>query len=313
MLYKHELTFSCSHQKNYMWEAIDLLPFDELIISWNAQRPLKGQYVILASVYIEDHWSSWLLYAVWGDHYQYSFEEQSPKTHVRCFQDQVEVLAGKVATGFRLCVKAYGEANLHDFYRLYGCASLLQQPLPLPLPSFSLPHLSSIHLEVPGLSQLNLPHPRATSFCSPISTTAALRFILSCSDLNPLSFTEKVYDAGFDIYGHWPFNVAQAFVTLGPQGHCWCERVTGFEAIVPYLEKGLPIVVSVKGQLTGSLMPYTSGHLIVVKGYDSRTKRVLCMDPAFPSDADTHQAYPFEEFMQAWKNRRYLSYLFQNY
>ncbi len=306
MLYKHELTASHYGQKNYQWETAHLPPFDELIISWNAQRPLKGQYVILASVYIEDHWSPWLLYAVWGDRYQYSFEEKSSKMPVRCVQDQIEILAGKVATGFRLCVKAYGEANLQDFYRFYCCASLLQQPLP----SFFLPTLPFIHLDVSGLSQLNLRHPRATSFCSPTSTTAALRFILSRSDLNPVSFTEKVYDAGFDIYGHWPFNVAQAFVTLGPQGHCWCERVTGFEAIVPYLQKGLPVVVSVKGHLTGSLMPYTNGHLIVVKGYDPHTQRVLCMDPAFPSDVDTHQAYSFEEFMQAWRNRRYLSYLF---
>lgn len=308
MLYKHNLTISSLGQSNYIWEFADLPPFDEMIISWNAQRPLKGQYIILASVYI-DQWSPWLLYAIWSDRYQYSFEEKFLDAPVRSFQDQIEVLAGKTATGFRLCVKTCGGASLTDFYTLYSCTSYLQQPLPL----FSLPIIPSIHLDIPGLSQLNLPHPRATSFCSPISTTAALRFILSLPTLNPLNFTEKVYDAGFDIYGHWPFNVAQAFVTLGPHWRCWCERTAGFESIVPYLQQGLPVVVSLKGHLTGSLMPYKNGHLVVVKGYDAQTQHVLCMDPAFLSDEQTHKTYPYNEFMQAWRNRRYLAYLFQRH
>jgi hypothetical protein len=76
------------------------------------------------------------------------------------------------------------------------------------------------------------------------------------------------------------------------------------------LKQGRPVVVSLKGSLPGTLLPYTSGHLIVIKGYDAATQHFLCMDPAFPSDEQTDVAYPWQALMQAWENRHYLAYLF---
>jgi hypothetical protein len=302
----HVQSLSLTHQeKNVCWTQSPLAPFNELLISWNAKRPMQGHYVILCRLLIQDQWSPWLLYAVWGDTHQYSFHDTTSQAPVQSFQDQVEVLEGTRATGFSIRVEAYGGATLEEFYTLFACASeLSSHPLP-----WSLPSIPQISLSVPRISQLCLTHPRSQSFCSPTSTTAVIRY-LSKTQLQPLQFAKQVYDAGFDIYGHWPFNVAQAFVELGHAWQCFCVRLPHIEWIWESLQLGCPVVISVKGNLPGANLPYTNGHLIVIKGYDVNTQQFLCVDPAFPSDEETEIAYPWRELLEAWGRRYYLSYFF---
>ncbi len=295
-----------AEQKSYTWTMWQVPAFDELLVSWNAERPLKGHYVILSSLYYRNQWSPWLLYAIWGSQHQYSFQDKTSAAPIHSYQDQIEVYDGEIATGFRLRIEACHGANLKGFHSLFACACHLK----LFEPSLQRPLPFSTHLPVPGLSQLSLSHPRSKSLCSPTSTTAVIRYLLNKNFLNPLDFAQDVYDAGFDIYGNWSFNIAQAFVELGSQWQCFYARATGFEIIQVYLAQNIPIVVSVKGQLTGSLLPYSSGHLMVIKGYDALQHQVICMDPAFPLDGQTSIAYPWEEFMQAWGQRRYLAYFF---
>jgi hypothetical protein len=303
---QHCLSPQASWPKSYTWTVPCTLAFDELLLSWNAERPLRGHYVILSSIYYRNQWSPWLLYAIWGSQYQYSFHDATSQAPVRSYQDQIEILDGEVATGFRIRIEACEGATLENFHSLYVCTSLLKSSKTTPSPLKQ----ASISLNVPGLSQLCLNHPRSTSFCSPTSTTAVIRYILATSQLDPLQFAKQVYDAGFDIYGNWSFNLAQAFVELGTQWQCFYGRAAGFETIQHYLNKGIPVVVSVKGTLPGTLLPYTNGHLIAVKGYDGFNRQIFCMDPAFPTDDQTSIAYPWEEFMQAWAQRHYLTYFF---
>jgi hypothetical protein len=308
MINQHSLSLKGPEKKSYIWFVPRMESFDELLLSWNAERPLRGHYVILSSVSIRNQWSPWLLYAVWGAQYQYSFHDTTSYAPVHSFQDQIEVLDEQEATGFRIRIEACDGATLDHFYTIYACASLLKSPKPIRPP----PLESSPRLFVPGLSQIQLHHPRATSFCSPTSTTAVIHYACADEQLSPLKFAQNVYDAGFDIYGNWSFNVAQAFVELGPKWQCFCARAAGFETVWHYLKKGLPVVVSVKGILTGSLVPYIHGHLIVIKGYDALTHQIICMDPAFPCDEQTTIAYDWNEFMRAWQNRNYLAYFFSS-
>lgn len=304
LIQQHALSLQALEQTSYTWTMPAIPPFEELLISWNADRPRRGHYVILSSVSIQNRWSPWLLYAVWGSHDQYSFHDTTPHAPVRSFQDQIELQDGKQGTGFRIRIEVCGGANLENFYKIYACTcSRASYPSQLP------PSWPSCYLPIPGLSQMQLHHPRSKSFCSPTSTTAVIQYALK-PQLNPLTFAEHVYDAGFDIYGNWSFNIAQAFVELGKEWQCFYARSLEFDTIGQCLRKGLPVVVSVKGKLTNSPMPYNQGHLLVIKGYEASTERVLCMDPAFPSDEQTSVAYPWEEFMQVWRERGYLTYFF---
>lgn len=304
------LFYSCDLQcnsplgKTYSWEVQNINPFDELLLSWNALRPLKGHFVILASIYIK-RWSPWLLFAVWGADAQYSFHETTFQAPVRSFQDQIEILDDQLATGFRIRIEACAGASLEQFYSLQASTAHIKTYSPFPNYSPD----SSLQFPVPGLSQLTLPHPRSKSFCSPASVAAALSYIRN-EKTDPLKIAKGVYDAGFDIYGNWSFNIAEAFAQLGSEWRCWHSRTNGLDSIWPYLKQGLPVVASIKGSLAGSLMPYANGHLVVIKGYDAVNHRILCMDPAFPSNEETLVSYNKNEFLQAWKRRHFLAYFF---
>lgn len=305
VLHAHSIPLHTSQKTCYIWAKPLTDPFDELIISWNALRPPCGHYVILIRLLIQDQWTSWLLYAVWGSKEQFSFHDAPSNEPVRSFQDQVEVLDKKLATGFCIRIMAYDGATLKNFYSLYTCTSRMNAPYPTYFNSSQ-----SLSLSVPNISQLSLNHPRSRSICSPTSTTAAIQYLLSDHQLNPLQFAKQVYDAGFDIYGNWSFNVAQAFAELGPKWQCFCARMPNIEWLWHSLKKGRPVVASIKGSLPGAHLPYSSGHLIVIKGYDAKTQDFLCMDPAFPSNEQTEVAYPCQALIQAWESRHYLTYFF---
>lgn len=76
------------------------------------------------------------------------------------------------------------------------------------------------------------------------------------------------------------------------------------------MKQGTPVIVSVRGPLTGSARPYAKGHLLVVIGYDSLNQKVICMDPAFPKDSETHVSYGLSDFVQAWNRRGNVAYVF---
>ena len=288
------------------WQEEGILPFDELMLSWNAARPLQGKYLFYVSVKTED-WSPWLLYAAWGSDGQSSFHEKADQEPVRVYQDALEVLEGQKATGFQIKVVPEGLAVLEDIHALhvYTNGDRLQDPKQMVL------DVPSIGLSLPGISQMVLNHERPTSLCSPTSTTSVVRYLLNCPDVDPVYFAQNVWDGGFDIFGNWVFSVAQAATELGKDWNCWVERLAGFEAVYQRLQQGAPVVVSIRGPLTGSAQPYASGHLIAVIGYDSLRQRVLCMDPAFPADDQTLVSYDLLDFTQAWNRRGRVAYVFQ--
>ncbi|MBA3957011.1 MAG: C39 family peptidase [Parachlamydiaceae bacterium] len=288
------------------WKEENLNPFDELMLSWNASRPAKGKFLFYLSVKT-DAWSPWLLYASWSSEGQSSFLNSAPESSVKVFQDALEVLDGKQAIGFQIKVVAEEGASLKGINALHVYTNSDRSQEPQKLDSFA----TSIHLKVSGLSQMTVDHMRHKDLCSPTSVTAVTRYLKNDSTINPVDVAQKVWDSGFDIYGNWVFNVAQASAELGPEWNCWVERLNGFETICKQLAQGNPVVVSVKGPLSGSALPYAKGHLMVVTGYDFVNQKVLCMDPSFPTDQATEVSYDFSDFMQAWNRRGKVAYIFR--
>lgn len=288
-----------------VWKEENLEPFKELILSWNGRRPVEGSfhfYVCLKT----DQWSPWLHYATWGNEGQTSFDFLYSEASVKVYQDAVEVLDGQKATGFQIKVVCEGGANLRELHGLHVYTNSDQDSAQEPLEA-----LGSVFLEVPGLSQMVLKHIRHKHLCSPTSTTAVVRYLSHSSHVDPIDFAENVWDKGFDIYGNWVFNVAQASHHLGPGWFSWVERLSGFQDIYQSLMQGVPVIVSVKSPLPGSAQVYSQGHLIVITGYDALSQKIMCMDPAFAKDDETHAAYDLIDFLQAWGRRGKIAYMFK--
>ena len=288
------------------WKVDNLQPFDELIISWNADFPNEGQFLFYVKVKI-NAWSPWLLYASWGSKERSTFQSTSKEVPMRVFQDIVEVLEGEKATGFQIKIETEGLCIINTIRSLHVYTNS-NQSIELQNNDY---RLDSISLKVPGLSQMALNHTRNTELCSPTSTTAVTQYLLDDYTIDPLHFAQHAWDSGFNIFGNWIFNIAQASICLGHEWNCWVERLNGFQEIYNYINEKIPVVVSVRGPLPGSAQPYSNGHLIVVIGYDSLNQKVLCMDPAFPSDNETHVAYNLSDFVQAWNRRGNVAYIFK--
>lgn len=158
---------------------------------------------------------------------------------------------------------------------------------------------------------MTLEHERFKDLCSPVSTTAVTRFLAQDPTINPIHFAQTAWDSGFDIFGNWVFNVADSYTYLGPKWACWVERLNGFDPVYARLSQGMPVIVSVRGPLQGSALPYAKGHLMAVIGYDPLEQKVRCMDPGFPQDSQTLVSYDFNEFMQAWSRRGNIAYVYE--
>ena len=108
-----------------------------------------------------------------------------------------------------------------------------------------------------------------------------------------------VYDWIYDGHGNWPFNSAYAY-SQGYEGYV--ARFTSLEKVEEFVAAGVPVVVSFawgKGDLTGSAIPSSNGHLAVIVGFDAEGNPIL-NDPAASSDADVQRTYLRSEFEPLW-------------
>lgn len=279
-------------QETKEFSCASVPPFNEMIVSWNGQRPALGSVGIYARVLMEE-WTPWVEYMTWGADEQLSHKTQVG--FVKVYQDHLEVLEGQEARGFQ--IRADQPLRFHVFTN--G-----RKEIPGPLPT------EPVHVQIGGLSQMVLQHPRHRDLCSPTSTSAVIHF-LAQKAVDPVQFAERVRDHGFDIYGNWVLNVAESSGYLGPSWGAWVERLQGFADIHRRLLTGTPVIVSVRGPLPGSAQPYAHGHLLVVTGFTPKTAEVHCMDPAFPSDDQTHVRYRLDDFLAAWARRGHLAYIFE--
>lgn len=290
-----------------IWEKDNVSPFNELIVSWNALRPLhRGLYRISASVKSQGVWSPWLLYAEWGGEGQKTFASKPAQSLVASHQDIIALADGHFGTGFRIKVEALSQTTLERFDTLYACASNLQQfdihpstyldPVKLPLESLR--------------SQMALKHPRHKDLCSPTSSCMAIDFLAKKRFADPIDFAEKVHDSGFDIYGNWVLNIAECYQQLSGRYHCRVERLANFAELHSHLKNNLPVIVSVRGPLPKAPFPFHQGHLLLVFGWDPVEQLVFCADPAHLTDSETRATYPLTDFLAAWGRRKNVSYLF---
>ncbi|MCB1112641.1 MAG: C39 family peptidase [Chlamydiales bacterium] len=303
-VHHHEL--ASSEGDHYEWAQAVGGGFDELLISWNAQRPEQGAFQLYVSLQVDGVWSPWAFYALWGSNNQFTTQQEVQEFPMRVYQDCVSVLEGKRASAFRVLVLSVDGAPLGRFRALHVTTTDKSMRGPPKKKSWK-----AVSLPVSGLSQMTQPDEVKERLCSPTSTLSVVRYLSGARDMSILQFADKVHDHYFLIYGNWILNVAQAYMELGDPWRCWVSYLDDFDAIHRRLETGIPVVVSVRGPLPGSAEPYSKGHLLVVTGYDPANSEVLCMDPAFPVDDAAHVRYRYEDFMEAWARRNHIAYLFE--
>jgi hypothetical protein len=153
------------------------------------------------------------------------------------------------------------------------------------------------------------------AWCSPTSTTMVLGYYGALPTAAEYGWVPKghpdpqvdhaarmVYDATLGGTGNWAFNTAYAANRVGKG---YVTRLRSLRGVEAWIEKGVPVVVSVsfsKGQLTGAPISSTSGHLLVIVGF-TKSGDVVVNDPAAASSKGVRRTYDRRQLEDAWLKR----------
>ena len=121
------------------------------------------------------------------------------------------------------------------------------------------------------------------------------------------SVAAEVYHPGLDRYGVWPAAI-RAAARRGVAGYLL--RFPDWASARWCLGQGLPVIASIRygaGELTGAAVAATTGHLVVLTGYEGDA--VLVNDPAAPDDATVPRRYAVDELRRVWLDRAGVGYV----
>ncbi len=297
------------NKKALIVEKEKIKPFTQLVFSWNALRPEDGHFSFYVQVrnVVTKKWGVWHHMVDWGAQMQRSYMSKSDGfcqfVHVRLETDDK-----KLADAFRIKVIPHQNASLSLIHNLSVALSDFNL--------FKLEQLNtidrsfkSVYIEgLPLIAQMALDHEDKGRICSTTSCTMLVDYLTGI-DHDPLDFAVRAFDSGLNAYGSWPCNVAHAFECCGGKINFSVRRMNSFADLYHQLTNGMPVIVSVRGNLPGALKSFPHGHLMVIVGWDADTRSVLCHDPAAEEHQNVFKRYPLADFLRAWESSHRLSYV----
>ncbi len=291
---------------NTVVQPVENVPaFQMLVPSWNATTPPGTWVGILARALEASGWTKWYGMGDWasdtGTIQRHSVPGQSDANgHV----DTDTLHLATPATGYQL------EAILHGTTTAIPTISTLTATTFGGAEGSGDRSVWGTNLPVPARSQM-LPAYQGLGFggggevwCSATSTSMLMAYwgnALGQSNLQQSvpAVAAGVYDYNYQGTGNWPFNIAYA-ANFGLQGSVM--HFSNFASVEPWIAAKVPLAISVAfgpGELAGSPISSSPGHLIVVRGFTS-TGDVIVNDPAVQADgmALTYQRAQLE---RAWQ------------
>jgi hypothetical protein len=296
-------------KKNLLFTQEKVPHFTQLIFSWNAFRPIQGHFSFFVQVRnaATKKWGVWHHMVDWGRDIQQSFLSKSDgfssHIHVRLETDDK-----KPADAFRIKIESHNAASLalvHGVSVAISNFNSFKTEAHHAIDSA----LASVHLsDMPAIAQFALEHEDKGRICSPVSCSMVAHYVTGHYK-DPLDFAVSAFDTGLGVYGSWPCNMAHAFEHCEGKVNFFVRRMNSFKDVHQQLMQGMPVIVSVRGSLPGALKPFPHGHLMVIVGWDSATREVLCHDPASESHEMVFKRYPLEDFLRAWECSHRLAYI----
>ena len=169
-----------------------------------------------------------------------------------------------------------------------------------------LPDNGPAAIPVPALSQLEEDAGIRDRICSPTSVAMVLAYWRRAATVAELA--AEMFHPQLDLYGVWPAAI-RAGARRGVPGYLL--RFPDWAAATWCLSRGLPIVASVRyetGELTKAAISRTSGHLLVLTGFEG--DQVLVNDPVAPTRDTVPRRYPLDELSRIWLARAGVGYVF---
>ncbi len=263
-------------------------PFTELIPSWNATTSAGSSLNLEVRVRQAGGWTRWYSFGIWMSEGERRSVDGQKDAAGTLATDTLSLNAPASAYQYRTTLRGAVRLSLLAFTTSQkGRAE----------PAASDRAAWGKVLNVPERSQMIYPG-GGEVWCSPTSVSMILAFW--GVQVTVPAAAKATYDKTYDGTGNWSFNVAYA----GSLGlHAYVARLPGLAAAERYVSAGLPLAVSLgwkKGELPGAAVPASSGHLMVLVGFDKAGNPVL-NDPAAPSNETVRRSYPRASFERLWQ------------
>ncbi|MBI3563834.1 MAG: C39 family peptidase [Elusimicrobia bacterium] len=274
--------------------------FDDLVGSFAADVPPGGEVELSAKVRTDAGWSEW--YSL-GAQTAEGFASAPPVEDAvaKLDVDQLKLKSKATAARYRLKFRTAGKpVTLRSISLALSDGGAPAAP---PAPSTG-PWTRA--LAVAPRSQGDADEKLKHDVCSPTSLAMVLEFWGHKKETDAVALA--VRDRTSQLFGNWPANAAFA----AAQGlDARVARLESLADVENEVAAGRPVVVSVtfaEGELPGSPMRKTNGHLLVVSGFTPEGD-VIVDDPAGKRD-QVRRVYPRAAFHKAWRvNKRGLAYL----
>lgn len=162
-------------------------------------------------------------------------------------------------------------------------------------------------LDVPARSQRDTAQEELRPrICSPTCVSMAMDHLGVDHAFHELVIA--AYHRATDLYGVWPQNIwaASRWGVIGA-----IETAGDWSVVERAAAGGYPLAASIafdEGDLKGSAIPASTGHLVIVRGIQNN--RVVVNDPAANEVTDVPRHYDADDFREAWLARRGVCYLF---
>ncbi len=277
--------------------ALNIGSFNYMVASWNAVT--NGGKVSLAMQFemTNGSWSGWYSWGTWSSTRGVSGSSDLNGTHATMSVDTLTVNSGYTATGnikFRVTItKTNGTPVVSNVS--FATPQMAKQSTVGSYPSYYLN-------DVPMRSQLMSAYGSVGNIiCSPTSTSMALEHL--GTKLDTLKVAYDMYDNSWGAYGNWSFAAAYA-------------GEYGYTAFIDFYDVAMVKYALSQGVVLGCSTRLTSsGHIVLITGYDEANDQFIVNDPNVSEYAIKVTRYSVSYFTSVWlkseTNNLGLVYVFQ--
>jgi hypothetical protein len=283
-------------------------PFTELLPSWNVSVPPETGLRLEVRVRRarDGVWSPWLYLGSWGK------TPPAARRTVSCGHGVANVdyvVLRRPADAYQVRVEfvSFGLAPgaAPSLRRVAVCYSGVTRGRRGDARPDAPPDGWAKDLNVPFRTQKDAPRSLSGEICSPTSLTMVLAYW--GVDRPLVENALATWDGENEMFGNWGRAVARA----GELGmDAWLTRFRDWNQIKRQIAAGRPVVASIrfkKGEFPSAVLPETSGHLIVVRGF-TPIGDVIVNDPA-SRDRGDGAVYRADELARAWFDHGGVAYV----
>ena len=270
-----------------------------LVPAFSALHPAPASFRFEVSLERAGRWSAWVAGATIGEARFAPLGGRTDGLAAEVDEFVAEAPAHAVRVRLRLRVD-----DRHAPLAAPWLVSLSAWDGSLPTPDTA-PGGGAVRLAVPALSQMDADEAIRMRICSPASVAMVLAYWSARVEV--ASLAREIFHPGLDRYGVWPAAI-RAAGRYGVAGYLL--RFPDWPSAAWCLTQGLPVIASVRygaGELAGAAVPETTGHLLVLTGYEGDA--VLVNDPAAATAASVARRYRLDQLCRVWLERAGVGYV----